>query len=53
MYPDLPFDTLKDFVEIAPLGGQPNVLVVAPSVGIKSVADLIATGEGESRQVQL
>ena len=32
MYPDLPFDTLKDFVEIAPLGGQPNVLVVAPSV---------------------
>jgi tripartite-type tricarboxylate transporter receptor subunit TctC len=42
MYPDLQFDTLKDFVEIAPLGGQPNVLVVAPSVGIKSVADLIA-----------
>src|SRR4029450_10465156 len=42
MYPDLPFDALKDFVEIAPLGGQPNVLVVAPSSGIRSVADLIA-----------
>lgn len=42
IYPDLPFDTLKEFVEIAPLGGQPNVLVVAPSAGIKSVADLIA-----------
>jgi tripartite-type tricarboxylate transporter receptor subunit TctC len=42
IYPDLSFDTVKDFVEIAPLGGQPNVLVVAPSAGIKSVADLIA-----------
>ena len=42
MYPDLPFDTRKAFVEITPLGGQPNVLVVAPSTGIKSVKDLIA-----------
>ena len=42
MYPNLPFDTRKAFVEIAPLGGQPNVLVVAPSSGIKSVQDLIA-----------
>src|SRR5437763_862919 len=42
MYPDLTFDTKKAFVEIAPLGGQPNVLVVAPSAGIKSVQELIA-----------
>lgn len=42
MYPDLPFDTRKAFVEIAPLGGQPNVLVVAPASGIKSVQDLVA-----------
>src|SRR5881398_1639949 len=41
MYPDLTFDTKKAFVEIAPLGGQPNVLVVAPSAGIKSVQELI------------
>ena len=47
MYPDLPFDTLKDFVEIAPLGGQPNVLVVAPSSGIKSVADLLAQAKAK------
>ena len=47
IYPDLPFDTLKDFVEIAPLGGQPNVLVVAPSSGIKSVADLIAQAKAK------
>ena len=42
IYPTLPYDTAKDFAEIAPLGGQPNVLVVAPAAGIKSVADLIA-----------
>ncbi|HEY6353875.1 MAG TPA: tripartite tricarboxylate transporter substrate-binding protein, partial [Burkholderiaceae bacterium] len=42
IYPSLPYDTLKDFVQIAPLGGQPNVLVVAPSTGYKTVADLIA-----------
>jgi tripartite-type tricarboxylate transporter receptor subunit TctC len=51
MYPDLPFDTLKDFVEIAPLGGQPNVLVVAPSSGIKSVADLIAQAKAKPGQL--
>jgi len=42
IYPNLPYDTLKDFVQIAPLAGQPNVLVVAPSTGYKTVADLVA-----------
>src|SRR5271157_6335789 len=38
IYPSLPYDTVKDFVAIAPLAGQPNVLVVAPSTGIMTVA---------------
>jgi len=42
IYASLPYDTQKDFTPIAPLGGQPNVLVVAPDSGIKSVRDLIA-----------
>jgi tripartite-type tricarboxylate transporter receptor subunit TctC len=42
IYSGLTFDTLKDFVEVVPLGAQPNVLVVAPSSGFKAVADLIA-----------
>ena len=41
IYPNLSYDTAKDFVEIVPLAGQPNVLVVAPSTGFKSVSDLI------------
>ena len=41
IYPNLSFDTVKDFVDVAPFAGQPNVLVVAPSTGYKTVADLI------------
>jgi tripartite-type tricarboxylate transporter receptor subunit TctC len=42
IYPGLPYDTLKDFVQVVPLAGQPNVLVVAPSTGYRTVADLVA-----------
>ncbi|HXD42634.1 MAG TPA: tripartite tricarboxylate transporter substrate binding protein [Ramlibacter sp.] len=42
LYPALPYDTLKDFVQVVPLAGQPNVLVVAPSTRYKTTADLIA-----------
>jgi len=41
IYSNLTYDTVKDFVDVAPLAGQPNVLVVAPSTGMKTVADLI------------
>src|SRR3954467_6920658 len=42
MYPDLPFDTRKAVVEIPPLGGQRNVLAVAPAARVKPVQDLMA-----------
>jgi len=42
IYPSLPYDTLKDFVQVVPIAGQPNVLVVAPTSGYKTVADLVA-----------
>jgi len=45
MYPTLPYDTTKDFVDVATLGGQPNVLVVAPASGFRTVADLIAAAK--------
>lgn len=45
IYPNLPYDTTKDFIEVATLGGQPNVLVVAPATGYKTVADLIAAAK--------
>jgi len=45
IYANLSYDTVKDFVEIVPLAGQPNVLVVAPSTGMKTVGDLIAAAK--------
>lgn len=51
IYSNLSYDTVKDFVDIAPLGGQPNVLVVAPSTGIKSVAELIAAAKQKPGQL--
>ena len=51
IYSSLPYDTSKDFVDIAALGGQPNVLVVAPTSGFKSVADLIAQAKQKPGQL--
>jgi tripartite-type tricarboxylate transporter receptor subunit TctC len=45
IYANLSYDTVKDFAEVVPLAGQPNVLVVAPATGMKSVADLVAAAK--------
>ena len=45
MYATLPYDTLKEFVEVATLGGQPNVLVVAPATGFTTTAELVAAAK--------
>ena len=47
IYSNLTFDTHKDFINIAALAGQPNVLVVAPSTGFKTVGDLIAAAKAK------
>ncbi|MDQ2962359.1 MAG: tripartite tricarboxylate transporter substrate binding protein [Pseudomonadota bacterium] len=51
IYPSLPYDTVKDFIDVVPLGGQPNVLVVAPSAGMKTVAELIAQAKQKPGQL--
>ena len=51
IYSKLPFDTLKDFIDIAPLAGQPNVLVALPGSKTKSVADLIAEAKASPGKI--
>ena len=41
IYAKLPYDTLKDFTEIAPLAIQPNVLVVNANSPFKTLMDLV------------
>ena len=51
IYAHLPYDTLKDFSDIAALAGQPNVLVVAANSKITSVKDLIAAAKANPGKI--
>jgi len=44
-YGNLPYDTLRDMTGVVPLGLLPNVLVIAPSKGIRSVRELVAAAK--------
>ncbi len=46
-YGNLPFDTLRDFTPVIPLGNMPTVLVVSPSKGYKNVADFVAAAKAK------
>jgi tripartite-type tricarboxylate transporter receptor subunit TctC len=43
LYAKLPFDTLKDFVDIGPLAQQPNLMVTNPSTPYNTVQDVLKT----------
>jgi tripartite-type tricarboxylate transporter receptor subunit TctC len=42
MFPNLPYDPLRDFVPVSLVAAAPTILVVNPAVPAKSVAELIA-----------
>ncbi|HSE00450.1 MAG TPA: tripartite tricarboxylate transporter substrate binding protein [Burkholderiales bacterium] len=42
MFAKLPYDTVKDFVDIMPLVAQPNVMVVNPGSRLRSFADFLS-----------
>src|SRR5207237_1559022 len=44
-YQGLSFDTLRDLTGVAPFGLLPNILVISPAKGIRSVAELIAAAK--------
>jgi len=45
LYPDLTYDTIKDFAGVAPLASLPSVLAVSPSLGYKSVRELVSAAK--------
>ena len=44
------FDAMKDFTHIAYLGGPPNVIVVHPSLGIKTYAEFLALARKDNNK---
>ena len=47
-YPNLPYDAANDFSAVVSFGNVPNVLLVAPSKGIKTVQELVAKAKSGS-----
>jgi len=51
LYSKLPYDPLKDFAAVTQIASTPFVLVVGPSLGVKSVNDLIALAKRKPGQL--
>jgi tripartite-type tricarboxylate transporter receptor subunit TctC len=51
LYPRLPYDPLKDFEPISLVAAQPNVLVVHPSLPVKTLKELIAFARTRPGQI--
>ena len=51
LYSKLPYDTIKDFAGVSRVASVPNLLVVAPTLGVKSVKELIAYTKGKAGKV--
>jgi tripartite-type tricarboxylate transporter receptor subunit TctC len=47
LYPKLSYDPARDFTSVVPLGISPNVLVVSPAKGFKTVGDLVAAAKAK------
>lgn len=47
----LPYDTLRDIARVSQVASFPTVLVTAPSLGVKSVKDLIALAKARPGQL--
>jgi tripartite-type tricarboxylate transporter receptor subunit TctC len=45
LYPNLSYHPARDFAAVVPLGTSPNVLVVSPARGFKTVDDLVAAAK--------
>jgi tripartite-type tricarboxylate transporter receptor subunit TctC len=51
MYPNAPYDTANDFIAVAALGSSPNILVMSPDKGIKTLPDLVALAKQKAGSI--
>ena len=49
LYAHLPYDPIRDFTPVARLGAGPLSMVANPSLGVKSVSELVALARSRSR----
>jgi tripartite-type tricarboxylate transporter receptor subunit TctC len=51
LYSKLPYDTIRDFAGITRVASVPNLLVVSPTLGPKSVKELVAFAKSKPGQI--
>jgi len=51
LFPDLPYDALRDFAPISQIGFGPQVVIVNTSLPVKSVSDLLALARAKPGQL--
>ena len=51
LYPKLPYDTLRDFAPVSMVATSPYILVVHPSLPVRSVKELIALAKTRPDQI--
>jgi len=51
LFPKLPYDSVKDFAGVTQIASNPNMLVVAPSLGVKTLKELIALARQKPGQL--
>jgi tripartite-type tricarboxylate transporter receptor subunit TctC len=51
LYRNLPFDALKDFAPVTQIGGLPLILIVHPSLPVRTVKDLVAVAKARPGQL--
>ena len=45
IYPNVAYDTARDFAAVTSLGSSPNVTVVSPEKGFKTLKELVAAAK--------
>ena len=53
LYSKLGYDIVRDFVTVGAIGSVPNVMIIAPSKGFKTVQDYREGRQGRSEDVEL
>ena len=51
LYDKLPYDSVKDFAGIMQIAGTPLIFVVSPTLGVKTLKELIALAKQKPRQL--
>ena len=53
LYPNLPYDPVRDLAQISRIADSPSILLVRPGLGPRTLAELVALGEAEAGRAHL